>query len=66
MGDRAVFEAALADLFLGSCEWLGCLVIGGDERIDVLLQLLEWKVGVTSQVLDDWAFVIGRELSRPL
>jgi hypothetical protein len=38
LSDTAVFERPLVDFFLGPSEWLGCLIVGGDESIDVLLQ----------------------------
>jgi hypothetical protein len=39
--DTAILEPSLVNLFLGPSEWLGCLVVGGDESIDALLQLLD-------------------------
>jgi hypothetical protein len=41
LSDTAIFETPLVDLFLGPGEWLGGLVVCGDESIDVLLQLLD-------------------------
>jgi hypothetical protein len=41
LSDTSIFESTLVDFFLGPGEWLGCLVVGCDESIDVLLQLLE-------------------------
>jgi hypothetical protein len=45
LSDTAIFEPALVDFFLGPGEWLGGLVIGCDESIDVLLQLLDGGEG---------------------
>ena len=45
MGDTAVFEPPLVDPLLGPGEWLGGLVVCCDERIDVLLQLLDGREG---------------------
>src|SRR5216683_249751 len=41
MGDTAVFEAALTDLFLGPDEGLSLVIICSDVCIDVLLELFE-------------------------
>src|SRR5215207_3871487 len=41
----------LVDLLPGPGEWLGCLVVGCDERIDVLLQLLDGGEGGAVQGL---------------
>jgi hypothetical protein len=41
----AVFEPPLVDPFLGPGEWLGGLIVRCDERIDVLLQLLDGSEG---------------------
>jgi hypothetical protein len=41
----AVFEPPLVDFFLGPGEWLGGLIVRCDERIDVLLQLLDGSEG---------------------
>ena len=51
MSDTAVLEPPLADFFLGPCEWRGCFVVGGDERIDVLLELLDGGEGSTVERL---------------
>ena len=51
MSDTAAFEPPLVDFFLGPSEWLGCLIVGGDESIDVLLQLLEGGEGSAAQRL---------------
>jgi hypothetical protein len=51
LSDTAVFEPPLVDFFLGPSEWLGCLIVGGDESIDVLLQLLEGGEGSAAQRL---------------
>jgi hypothetical protein len=40
LSDTAILEPPLVNLLLGPSEWLGCLVVGRDECIDVLLQLL--------------------------
>jgi hypothetical protein len=45
LSDTAIFEPPLVNLFLGPGEWLGCLVVCFDERIDVLLQLLDGGEG---------------------
>jgi hypothetical protein len=37
LGDTAIFETPLPDLLLGPCEWLGGLIVCGDECIDVFL-----------------------------
>jgi hypothetical protein len=41
LSDTAVLESSLVNLLLGPSEWRGCLVVGRDESIDVLLQLLD-------------------------
>jgi hypothetical protein len=41
VSDTAILEPSLVNLFLGPGEWLGCLVVGRYESIDVLLQLLD-------------------------
>jgi len=41
LGDTAVFEPPLVDPLLGPGEWGSCLIVGCDECIDVLLQLLD-------------------------
>jgi hypothetical protein len=45
LSDTAIFEPPLVDLFLSPDERLGCLVVCGDESIDVLLQLLDGSEG---------------------
>ena len=39
--DTSSFDAALVDLGLGPNEWLGVLIVGVDEGIDVLPELLD-------------------------
>jgi hypothetical protein len=41
LSDTASLEPSLVNLFLGPSEWLGCLVVGCGESIDVLLRLLD-------------------------
>ena len=50
-GDTAIFEPPLVDLFLRPSEWLGRLIVCCDERIDVLLQLLDGGEGCAVQRL---------------
>jgi hypothetical protein len=43
LSDTLTFEPPLVDLILGPSKWLGCLVVGCDEGIDVLLQLRDGR-----------------------
>jgi hypothetical protein len=45
LSDTAIFEPPLVDFFLGPGEGLGSLIVGCDESIDVLLQLLDGGEG---------------------
>jgi hypothetical protein len=45
LSDTPVFEPPLVDLFLGPGEGLSRLVVGGDEGIDMLLQLFDGGEG---------------------
>jgi len=47
----AVLEPSLVDLSLGPGERLGCLTVGSDEGIDMLLQLLDGGEGSAVQRL---------------
>jgi hypothetical protein len=49
LSDTAILEPPLVNLFLGPCEWLGCLVVCCNESIDVLLQLLDGGEGSAVQ-----------------
>ena len=51
MSDTAILEASLADFFLGPGEGVSCVVVGGDEGIDMLPQLFEGGEGGSIQRL---------------
>jgi len=51
LSDTAIFEAALVDLSFGPGERLGGSIVAGDERIDMLLQLLDRGEGGAAEGL---------------
>jgi len=51
LSDTSAFEAALADLFLGTDEGLSLLVVCADVGIDALLKLFEICEGGSAEQL---------------